>query len=369
MAQQNTKEKMEAHQAELDGILFRIYDDFKKSKETDADQKWTKKVDEELARLGFAFYRGGQIALDAVYDKTADLSPEDEKAALQEVVKYMDVLEEIEPTNYVANDIRGQAQLSLGDSAAAYKSFKVAGDKFTATPPKDPDQAVAYVFYRKALIDRSKNKNLDAALTNLDMGKTLLEQERARYLKIKENIPADRWEAIDKQYTQALDFLTKFELDILLNSPEKLQEALAKFESATTKEPTNYILHVAYAQLLEKVDLKKAEKIYLKATEIDPNKQIAWFNLGALYVNQGIAKYKEANAISDNFAKAKELQDEANGLYKKAFPFLQKSLSIENCDKEALSTILSICINLSSEDEAMAAEYKKYKDMQTACGM
>lgn len=365
MGQLGTPEKMEAHKAELEGILFRIYDDFKNCKETDADNKWTKKVDQQLGNFGYAMLRGGLQALEKAEDKS--LSKDEQKTVYKEVIKYMDVVEEIDAKNYTADDVRAQALLSLGDSTNAYKNFKSAGQKFSDNPPKQPDQLIAYVFYRMALLDRYLNKDIDAALTSLEMGKARLDAEHARFAKTKADMPADRWNAIVQQYGQAKEYLTKFELDLLLNSPEKLDQALGKFETAIVKEPKNYILHVAYAQLLEKVDMDKAETIYIKATEVDPNKQIAWFNLGALYVNRGVAKYKEANGIADDFEKAKAMQVEGDNYYKKAFPFLQKSLEIEKCDRESLSAILNICINLSTSDETMAAEYKKYKDIQNDC--
>lgn len=366
MGQLGTPEKMEAHKAELEGILFRIYDDFKKCKETDADNKWTKKVDQQLGNFGYAMLRGGLQALEKAEDDK--LSKDEQKKVYQEVIKYMDVVEEIDPTNYTADDVRAQALLSLGDSTKAFQNFKSAGKKFTDNPPKQPDQLIAYVYYRTALLQRYMKNDIDGALTSLEMGKARLDAEHARFAKTKADMPQDRWDAVVQQYNQAKEYLTKFELDLLLNSPEKLDQALGKFETAIAKEPNNYILHVAYAQLLEKVDLDKAEKIYLKATEVDPKKQIAWFNLGALYVNKGVAKYKEANGIADDFEKAKALQVEGDDYYKKAFPFLKNSLEIEKCDKESLSAILNICINLSTSDDSMAAEYKKYKDIQKECG-
>ena len=38
-----------------------------------------------------------------------------------------------------------------------------------------------------------------------------------RYMKNKESIPAEKLNAIEAQYNQAKDYLTKFELDLLLN--------------------------------------------------------------------------------------------------------------------------------------------------------
>jgi hypothetical protein len=367
MSQQNTPEKMEAQKDKLDGILFHIYGDFKKALETDTQNKWEKKVNQQLQNLSFALLRGGVMALDlASGDK---LTESEKEEAFTEAIKYMDLVEEVDPTNFTTNDVRAQAQLNLGDSANAYKSFQAAADKYSQHPPKQPDQMIAYVYYRLALLNRYYKNDIDAALQNLDQGKKNLEKEHARFMEKKESLPAERVQQITDQYNQAKEYMTKFELDLLLNSPDKLQQALDKFESAIAKEPKNYILHVAYAQLLEKTDEAKAEEIYKKATEVDPKKQIAWFNLGALYVNKGVALYKEANDISDDFDKAKALQTQGDEYYRQAFPFLQKALEIEPCDKPTLQALMNICINLSMSDEAMATEYKKYKDKKAECGL
>ncbi|HEX2900119.1 MAG TPA: hypothetical protein VHS96_10400, partial [Bacteroidia bacterium] len=145
--------------------------------------------------------------------------------------------------------------------------------------------------------------------------------------------------------------------------PEKLQQAIDKFKDAIVKEPKNYVLHVAYAQLLEKV--KKSEEaavIYEKATVIDPSKQMAFFNLGAMYVNKAVELYTEANKISDDPTKAKALQSQGDELFKKALPYLQKANEIDKCDGDTLRALLQLTINLQLTDE-----YKKYKDIEKQC--
>jgi tetratricopeptide (TPR) repeat protein len=349
---------------EMSDLLDLSYNSMLKARETDAENKWTEKANKQLSLLNLAFLNGGLQAMNMTYgDK---LTKEEKKEAYGEIIDYMKRCETIDASNYMVYDLRGQAQFALADSAKALEDFKTAIAKFEAKKPERPDQLIAYVYYRIAAIEKGKNKNLDAALKSIDGGKVALEKEHARVLAGKDKLKPEELTKLEEQFQDAQAALSGIELDILLNAPDKLQEALGKFEAAIAKDPKNYILYVAHAQLLEKVDVVKAEEVYKKATTIDPTKQLAWFNLGALYVNRGVEKYKEANKVEKNFDLAKSLQKEGDAFYRLAFPCLVKALEIEPCEGQALQGILNICINLSS-DEAMAAEYTKYKKMQSDC--
>lgn len=362
----------EAEEAVMETVVIDAYEDFRNAKKHD-DGKWGKKVDQQLSVMGTMILQAGLTILNGTYDDK--MTNEEKQVAYGEVVKYMDLAKESMGDNYMVYDLRGQASLNLGDSLEALESFKTAVNVFESNEPKRPDQLIAYVLYRKALIERynSEAKDLDAALASLDKGKELLKKENKRMMANKSSYTDEQVQAIQKQYTNAKEDLDKFELDILLNSPGKLQQAIDKFDQATANEPDNYILHVAYAQLLEKVDVVKAEEMYKAATRIDPKKHIAFFNLGALFVNQAVEKYKLANAEEKDFEKAKALQGEGDRLYAKAFPWLTQAQEIEACDRPTLDALKNICINLgSSDDEAEAAKYsaayKKYKDIAKECG-
>lgn len=349
----------------MEGAVLGAYDDFKNAKKYD-DGKWTKKIDAQMLMINAMVLQGGVAILNGSFDDK--LTDEEKKEAYTETIKYMDAATEISPTSHLGYDLKGQAYLNLGDTTNAYKNFSKASEVYQENEPAQPDQLIAYVYYRKALIERYSTNDLDASLKSLDDGKKALDKEHNRYLENKDNLNAQQIESINQQYTSAKEDLSRFELDILLNTPGKLEEAINKFEVATQNEPDNYILHVAFAQLLEKVDMVKAEEVYKVATKIDPGKQIAWFNLGALYVNKGVEAYKQANEISDDFEKAKALQEQGDAAYKSAFPYLEKALEVQPCDSETLTALISICINLGASDESYNDSYKKFKDMKADCG-
>ncbi|MEM7040266.1 MAG: hypothetical protein AAF570_25080, partial [Bacteroidota bacterium] len=325
------------YEAEMDGLVLKAYDDFKNAKATD-DGKWTKKIDAQMTMLGASIMQSGLMILNGAFDQ--GLTPEQKNEAFKETVKYMGIAAEISPDNYIPFDLQAQAELNMKDSTAAYKNFTTASEKFTAKKPARPDLLVAYTFYRKALIERYKMKDIDKALGTLEAGLNTLEGEWARLSAKKADYPEEAWPKLQKQYDGAKNDLSNFELDMLLNSPERLQQAVDKFDKAIANEPQNYIKHVAYAQLLERVDQEKAGEVYIMATKIDPKKHIAFFNLGAMYVNQGVELYKKANEIEDNYEEAKKLQAEGDELYKKAFPYLESAAEIEPCDRETLQALM-----------------------------
>lgn len=344
----------------LENHLMSSYNDFKQAKATD-DGKWGKKVDDALTNLNVAFLQAGLAALNMTFGK--EMTAEKKAEAYKDVLDAMNLSVEIDPNNYFSYDLRGQAHLGLGDSTKALSDFTNAARLIEGNTHQRPDLLVAYTYYRKALIERFFSKSIDAALGTVEKGKVALDKEWAKIVAKKAEMKPEDFAKQQTQYDGAKEDLGKFELDLLLNAPEKLQQAIDKFKDAIVTEPKNYVLHVAYAQLLEKVGkTDEAATIYEKATTIDPAKQMAWFNLGAMYVNKAVALYTEANAISDNPAKAKSLQDEGNVLFRKALPYLQKANEIDKCDMETLRALLQITINLQLNDE-----YTKYKAIEKEC--
>lgn len=344
----------------MEAMLMGAYDDFKQAKATD-DGKWGSKVASALERMNFSFLQAGLAALNMTYDK--NLSDEKRAEAYKGTVEAMDYAIEIDPTNYFSFDMRGQGKLGIKDSVGALADFAAADKLIQANTHTKPDLLIGYTYYRKAIIERFHKKDADAALKSIDAGKVALDKEWAKIAAKKADIKPEDFAKQQKQYDDAKQDLSNFELDVLLNAPEKLQEAIDKFKNAIVKEPKNYVLHVAYAQLLEKVGKSdEAAGIYEKATAIDPGKQMAWFNLGAMYVNKAVNLYTEANKISDDAAKAKAMQGEADVLFRKALPYLQKSNEIDKCDMETLRALLQLTINLQ-----LTEDYSKYKAMEKEC--
>jgi len=329
--------------------------DYKKALETDAAGKWTKKIKAEQAGLRVSLLQGGIQAINEIY-KNPNLPEADKNEAFKVTVKLMDLANEIE-ASYLGYDIAGQAQLGMKDSTAALASFNKATELFTQTKAPSPDISAAYMYYRIAVIERYSTKNLDNALAAITGGIAAADGEFKRY---EEMVASGKIQAnanTPKQYDGTKKDLKAFELDIYLNAPDKLQEALAKFEKGIQENPKDYMIHVAYANLLEKTDAEKARTIYQKAIDIDPDKEIAHFNLGAMYTNSAAEKSKEANETND-MKKYDQLKAEIDELLKKSIPHLEAALKANPKSRPTLTALKQAHVSLNNMDE-----YTKYKKM------
>lgn len=341
--------------AKYENAYLDAFEALKKAKETD-DGKWGKKVEADMLGLYNPLLSSGLGFLNAGNDKSTPA--EARSILLDKAEKNLVASTEINPDFYVAFDLLGQTHLSRKDTAAAMTAFGNAKKAFKDNRPKQPDLLIAYVYYRTSLLQRFKNNDLDASLKDLDEGKAVLESEWERVQANKANMQAEAFAQEQQRYMDAKKDLGSLELDVYLNSPEKLQEAIDKFEKAVAAEPDNYIIHVAYASLLEKVDMEKAVGVYEKAIEIDPENDHAYFNLGALYNNMAKVKFDAANDEKD-YEKAEALQKEVDDIFKKALPAFEKALEINPNSLMTVRALKQITVRLNMMDD-----FKKYKDME-----
>ena len=205
---------------------------------------------------------------------------------------------------------------------------------------------------------RTSPEDLDKALQSVQDGKNVLESEYNRFTKMKITLGTERVHNMEQQYQNAKSELSNFELDIYLNAPDKYHDAVEKFRKAMEAEPDNYIVHIAYAQLLEASDMSAAIEIYDKAISIDDSKTIAYFNLGAIYVNRAADLSKAANEQED-LDEANKISQESLDYLSKAKPYMEKALATSPGDLSIINALLQICINLKEMED-----YKKYKEMK-----
>jgi tetratricopeptide (TPR) repeat protein len=156
-------------------------------------------------------------------------------------------------------------------------------------------------------------------------------------------------------------YLAKGEVD---KANKLLQEAI-------DKDPKNPALHFAvgttYDQLASDTatadELKvqfttKAEKSYRDALAINPNYFDAYFNLGALFVNQAAAIMAEANQLPiEEAEKYDKLKAQADEYLKKAQPELEKALQVK---PEDLNTLVSL-----KQIYSRTNQYEKLKEVNS----
>ena len=315
----------------------------------DEKQKFIKLAKVEMTMLYNPMLQGGLAAMNAGGNELA--------------LKFLNAASEIGKTAmdqdyYVTYDLRAQTHMALKDTNSAYADFNHAIELFNAHLPESPDLLIAYIYYRRALIERYQKNDLDKALASIDEGKQKLESEWKRVQDMKTKLSSEQMNAYQQQYNDAKADLSAFELDILINSPDKYQEALAKFEKAIQASPNDYIVHVAYASLLEKKDLEKAKEMYQKAIAINPEKQIAHFNLGAIYVNKAAEYANQANETDDNDLYNK-LFEQMKDQFKLALTHMEKAHELDPSDSNVLTALMTITLNLEMTDDYNAYEVKK----------
>lgn len=304
------------------------------------DDKYVEKIrvelqqaQRDLIQLGFQYMN-------------ADL-PRDAMVFLEPATKLNDGI--VSTPNHVAHDLLGQCLLMEKDSLAALAQFKLGLDLLEKQPPAQADVLCGYMAYRAALIKRYGHYDNEEALALIRRGKDLTGREWIRIGNGEAKYAGDLKEAED-QHRNTLADLKRFELDILINSGEFIEEAVEKLKWAVNESPEEYILQVAYASLLEKVNVKQSIIEYEKAIALDASEQMAHFNLAAIYVNQAVELSDKANS-TDDLSEAESLSREVKALFELALPHMRKALAAKPDDLGALNALIQITVFLGLTDE------------------
>jgi len=156
-------------------------------------------------------------------------------------------------------------------------------------------------------------------------------------------------------------------------SIEKSDEALNYIKIAQQKDPTNISLIFAEGTLYDKKgEVDKAEEIYKKTIEMDPNYFNGYYNLSVMYINTGQELFKKADASksNDDYKKYKEEGDIQFGKAREPMEHCVQLLeaqgsSISAEDKTTLKlvyqTLNSIYTRLSMFDKANEMKEKLSK--------
>ncbi|MCP5353556.1 MAG: tetratricopeptide repeat protein, partial [Chromatiales bacterium] len=116
---------------------------------------------------------------------------------------------------------------------------------------------------------------------------------------------------------------------------------------------------LSYASLLESTDTEKAVTMYRRALDADPSQVTAWFNLGALYVNQASGISVQMQTENDD-ARYKVLSDQMLAYLQEALPLLTRAHQLQPNDIATLQALKQIAISLELPD--LYQEYKQKLD-------
>lgn len=136
----------------------------------------------------------------------------------------------------------------------------------------------------------------------------------------------------------------------------KAQNAL---NQAIAIDPKNPTIHFAVGTNYEKInDFDNAEKAYKKAIEIKPDYADAYYNLGALHVNNAVSILEKANALPLGDKNYDILKKQADEQLTKALPNLEKASELLPNDLAILTSLKDIYIRLNNLDKLKEVNQK-----------
>ncbi len=150
-------------------------------------------------------------------------------------------------------------------------------------------------------------------------------------------------------------------------------EAMKALEVAIQGEPNNASLHFALGFVNDRLAAKEidtnpkgsdaydgyiaaAEKSYSRSVELDGQNFDAIYNLGALYFNQAVKMQEAANMIDDT-KKYEAAKAEADKVFEKALPILEKAYTLNGDDKGVLISLKQLYYRKMVEDESYKSKY------------
>ena len=150
-------------------------------------------------------------------------------------------------------------------------------------------------------------------------------------------------------------------------------EAMEALKLAIKGEPNNASLHFALGFVNDQLAAKEIEKnpkggesyegyisaaeaSYSKAVELDGSNFDAVYNLGALYFNKAVKMQETANSI-DDMKKYEAAKAEADKVFDKSLPILEKAYQLNSEDKGVLISLKQLYYRKMGEDESFKTKY------------
>ena len=149
------------------------------------------------------------------------------------------------------------------------------------------------------------------------------------------------------------------ELNIYLIDGD-FEKAEANLQKAAEQDPDNEILFFSLGSVYDNLGkFEQAETAYMRALELKPDYFDANYNLGALYFNKAVAMVNDANSIPPNeYKKYEAAIAEANAVFEKALPYLEKAHEVNPEDMGTLQSLKSIYIRMNMEEKRIEIQEK-----------
>jgi tetratricopeptide (TPR) repeat protein len=149
-------------------------------------------------------------------------------------------------------------------------------------------------------------------------------------------------------------------IDLYIKS-SKNAEAQKYIQLAKADDPGNYSLYYA-AGIIYLNENKYDEAIpeLAKSIELKGDLYDTQYGLGAAYINKAADMFKKANDIMDVKEYTKAI-DEANAVYAKALPYIEKAHELKPDDTFAMQNLMELYYRLKAKDPAYAPKYDAIK--------
>jgi hypothetical protein len=334
----------------MQNALIESYYDYKEALKT-ADNQLQIDIQTDLIDLYNPILQTGLSALNTANDPS---QPENVKMAAMKAAKgYLLAAKDISPT-YLACDLVGQVYIASGDSMAAHKALAESIIAYRTQPPTPPDFLMAYVYFRKAMIERYHIHNNRMALATLMEGQNLINLE---YSKQFAGLLTPE---LRKAHDNGILDLIGFELDIYLHDTTLIDDAIIRFQEILVLYPDDYDIHVSYANLIEDIDANLAIDAYETAISIDETRELAYYNLGALYNNLG-SEYYLQGLNTDTDVIADSLYAESNVCFRNAYTNMEEAYNINPKFLPSIRALVQLSTNLGLDNKA---NFYKQKEME-----
>ncbi len=146
-------------------------------------------------------------------------------------------------------------------------------------------------------------------------------------------------------------------IDLYIKS-NKNEEALKYIRQAKEKDPNNSTLYFAAGIIyLNENKYDDAITELTKSIELKPDLYDTQYGLGAAYINKASDMFKAANDIMD-VKKYTEAIDQANTVYAKALPYMEKALELKPDDTYSMTSLKELYYRLKMTDKYNAIKAK-----------
>lgn len=149
-------------------------------------------------------------------------------------------------------------------------------------------------------------------------------------------------------------------IDLYIKS-SKNEEAQKYIKVAKESDPNNYSLFFASGIIyLNEAKYDEAIPELQKSIDLKGDVYDTQYGLGAAYINKAADMFKKANDIMD-VKKYTEAVDEANAVYAKALPYMERALELKPDDIFTMRSLQELYYRLKAKDPSLTDKYTNIK--------